>query len=79
MSKRKSHLRIPVDDGSSSPLDDGFFDLQTHLLHGLIHCNSLVIYSVLMELKEGLGISAAEKSWIFGIESAQISGPKRPK
>ena len=35
----------------------------------------LVIYSVLMELKEGLGISAAEKSWIFGIESAQISGP----
>ena len=39
MSKRKSHLRIPVDDGSFSPLDDGVFDLQTHLLHGLIHCN----------------------------------------
>lgn len=35
----------------------------------------LVIYSVLMKLKEGNGISAAEKEWIFGIKSAQISGP----
>ncbi|KAL7174763.1 hypothetical protein ACSBR1_043942 (mitochondrion) [Camellia fascicularis] len=28
-----------------------------------------------MKLKEGNGISAAEKEWIFGIKSAQISGP----
>ncbi|KAK9272792.1 hypothetical protein L1049_003169 [Liquidambar formosana] len=39
VSKRKYHLIIPVDDGWNKPLDDGVFDLQTHLLHGLIHCN----------------------------------------
>ncbi|KAI8536548.1 hypothetical protein RHMOL_Rhmol10G0265900 [Rhododendron molle] len=30
---------IPVDDEWDKPLDEGVFDLQTHLLHGLIHCN----------------------------------------
>ncbi|KAL7192685.1 hypothetical protein ACSBR2_024493 [Camellia fascicularis] len=39
VSKRKYHLIIPVDDEWNKPLDDGVFDLQTHLLHGLIHCN----------------------------------------
>ncbi|KAL8096782.1 hypothetical protein AgCh_037660 [Apium graveolens] len=30
---------IPVDDEWTKPLDDGVFDMNTHLLHGLIHCN----------------------------------------
>lgn len=28
-----------MDDGWNKPMDDAVFDLQTHLLHGLIHCN----------------------------------------
>lgn len=39
MSARKYHMIIPVDDEWTKPLDEGVFDLQTHLLHGLIHCN----------------------------------------
>lgn len=39
VSKRKYHMIIPVDDEWNKPLDEGVFDLQTHLLHGLIHCN----------------------------------------
>ncbi|KAK6913510.1 Zinc finger, PHD-finger [Dillenia turbinata] len=39
VSKRKYHLIIPVDDEWNEPLDDGAFDVQTHLLHGLVHCN----------------------------------------
>ncbi|KAA8547684.1 hypothetical protein F0562_004113 [Nyssa sinensis] len=39
VSKRKYHMIIPVDDEWNKPLGDGTFDLQTHLLHGLIHCN----------------------------------------
>ncbi|KAI3451327.1 hypothetical protein Pfo_007992 [Paulownia fortunei] len=39
VSKRKYHLIIPVNDEWNNPLDEGAFDLQTHLLHGLIHCN----------------------------------------
>ncbi|KAL6543491.1 hypothetical protein OROHE_010113 [Orobanche hederae] len=39
VSKRKYHLIIPVNDEWDNRLDGGAFDLQTHLLHGLIHCN----------------------------------------
>ncbi|XP_057492136.1 PHD finger protein MALE MEIOCYTE DEATH 1 [Actinidia eriantha] len=39
VSQRKYHMIIPVDEEWNKPLDDGVFDLQTHLLHGLIHCN----------------------------------------
>ncbi|GMN73186.1 hypothetical protein TIFTF001_054289 [Ficus carica] len=37
VSKRKYHMIIPMDDGWNKPMDDAVFDLQTHLLHGLIH------------------------------------------
>lgn len=30
---------IPVDDDWNKPLEEGVLDMQTHLLHGLIHCN----------------------------------------
>lgn len=30
---------IPVDEEWDKPLHDGVFDMHTHLLHGLIHCN----------------------------------------
>ncbi|XP_015869864.3 PHD finger protein MALE MEIOCYTE DEATH 1 [Ziziphus jujuba] len=39
VSKRKYHLVIPTDTLWNKPLDDGVFDIQTHLLHGLIHAN----------------------------------------
>ncbi|GFQ03262.1 phd finger protein male meiocyte death 1 [Phtheirospermum japonicum] len=39
VSKRKYHLIIPRNEEWSNPLDEGAFDLQTHLLHGLIHSN----------------------------------------
>ncbi|GLT28768.1 hypothetical protein SLA2020_036760 [Shorea laevis] len=39
VSKRKYHLIVPNDREWNRPLDDGVFDLQTHLLHGLIHGN----------------------------------------
>ncbi|GMH19226.1 hypothetical protein Nepgr_021067 [Nepenthes gracilis] len=39
VSKRKYHLIIPVDADWNKPLTDSAFGLQTHLLHGLIHCN----------------------------------------
>ncbi|KAL1569720.1 PHD finger protein MALE MEIOCYTE DEATH 1-like [Salvia divinorum] len=39
VSKRKYHLIIPANDEWDDPIDEGVFDLQTHLLHGLIHCN----------------------------------------
>ncbi|XP_059624625.1 PHD finger protein MALE MEIOCYTE DEATH 1-like [Cornus florida] len=39
VSKRKYHLIIPVDDEWRNPLNEGVFDLETHLLHGLIHSN----------------------------------------
>ncbi|KAG8383670.1 hypothetical protein BUALT_Bualt04G0038000 [Buddleja alternifolia] len=39
VSKRKYHLIIPGNDDWNKPLDENAFDLQTHLLHGLIHCN----------------------------------------
>ncbi|KAL6219451.1 hypothetical protein ACLB2K_007210 [Fragaria x ananassa] len=39
VSKRKYHMIIPMDDVWNKPLDDDIFDLSTHLLHGLIHCN----------------------------------------
>ncbi|PIN01011.1 PHD Zn-finger protein [Handroanthus impetiginosus] len=39
VSNRKYHLIIPVNDEWNRPLDEGAFDLQTHLLHGVIHCN----------------------------------------
>ena len=39
MSRRKYHLIIPVDGEWNKPLGRDAFDLETHLLHGLIHCN----------------------------------------
>ncbi|RID74548.1 hypothetical protein BRARA_B01641 [Brassica rapa] len=39
VSKRKYHFIIPVDAEWDLPLEDDVFDLQTHLLHGLIHTN----------------------------------------
>ncbi|XAR73574.1 hypothetical protein NMG60_11007585 [Bertholletia excelsa] len=39
ITKRKYHMIIPVDEEWNKPLEEGVFDLQTHLLHGLIHCN----------------------------------------
>ncbi|CAK7338934.1 unnamed protein product [Dovyalis caffra] len=39
VSRRKYHIIIPVDSEWSQKLEDGVCDLQTHLLHGLIHCN----------------------------------------
>ncbi|GAB4831620.1 hypothetical protein Ancab_005632 [Ancistrocladus abbreviatus] len=39
VSKRKYHLIIPLDAEWNKPLSDSAFELQTHLLHGLIHCN----------------------------------------
>ncbi|XP_057497201.1 PHD finger protein MALE MEIOCYTE DEATH 1-like isoform X3 [Actinidia eriantha] len=39
VSKRKYHMIIPMDVEWNKPVEDGVFDLQTHLLHGLIHCN----------------------------------------
>ena len=39
MSKRKYHFIIPIDTEWSLPLEDDAFDSQSHVLHGLIHCN----------------------------------------
>ncbi|GAB2299180.1 hypothetical protein Dimus_033252 [Dionaea muscipula] len=39
VSKRKYHVIIPVDAEWNKPLKDTALDIQTHLLHGLIHCN----------------------------------------
>ncbi|XP_051141119.1 PHD finger protein MALE MEIOCYTE DEATH 1 [Andrographis paniculata] len=39
VTKRKYHMIIPANDEWQKSLDEGAFDLQTHLLHGLIHCN----------------------------------------
>ncbi|CAH9138970.1 unnamed protein product [Cuscuta epithymum] len=39
VSKRNYHFIIPADDDWNQPLTEGFLDLQTHLLHGMIHCN----------------------------------------
>ncbi|XP_077240022.1 RING/FYVE/PHD zinc finger superfamily protein [Tasmannia lanceolata] len=39
VSKRRYHMIIPVDTEWDKPLGEKFFDLQNHLLHGLIHCN----------------------------------------
>nr|GLL18976.1 PHD finger protein MALE MEIOCYTE DEATH 1 [Ipomoea trifida] len=39
VSKRKYHFIIPIDDEWNQPLTEGVLDLQTHLLHGMIHCN----------------------------------------
>ncbi|CAH8385981.1 unnamed protein product [Eruca vesicaria subsp. sativa] len=39
VSKRKYHFIIPMDTEWNMPLEDDVFDLQTHLLHGLIHTN----------------------------------------
>ncbi|KAI3824318.1 hypothetical protein L1987_05773 [Smallanthus sonchifolius] len=39
VSKRKYHFIIPIDNEWNKPIDNGVLDLQTHVLHGLIHCN----------------------------------------
>ncbi|CAN8238370.1 unnamed protein product [Cochlearia groenlandica] len=41
VSKRKYHLIIPIDTEWDLPLEDDVLDLQTHLLHGLIHTNGM--------------------------------------
>ncbi|RVW75467.1 PHD finger protein MALE MEIOCYTE DEATH 1 [Vitis vinifera] len=77
VSKRRYHIIIPIDDEWNKPLDDGVFDLQTHLLHGMIHCNGLVTCFASTGLKGVQGISAAERSWISGIEFAQSFEPAK--
>ncbi|GMY38214.1 PHD finger protein MALE MEIOCYTE DEATH 1 [Fagus crenata] len=39
LSKRKYHLIIPKDNEWNKPLANHVIDHQTHLLHGVIHCN----------------------------------------
>lgn len=39
VAKRKYHLIIPNDTEWNMPLEDDVFDLQTHLLHAMIHTN----------------------------------------
>ncbi|KAK1423601.1 hypothetical protein QVD17_18906 [Tagetes erecta] len=39
VSKRKYHFIIPIDNEWNKPIENGVLDLQTHVLHGLIHCN----------------------------------------
>ncbi|KAL2938027.1 PHD finger protein MALE MEIOCYTE DEATH 1 [Bienertia sinuspersici] len=39
MSKRKYHLIIPHESEWNKQLNSDVLELQTHLLHGLIHCN----------------------------------------
>ncbi|PIA59751.1 hypothetical protein AQUCO_00400567v1 [Aquilegia coerulea] len=39
VSKRRYHFIIPVDEEWNKPLNARAFDLHTHLLHGLVHCN----------------------------------------
>ncbi|KAL6001238.1 hypothetical protein ACLOJK_006970 [Asimina triloba] len=39
VSKRRYHMVIPSDEEWDKPLTKKVFNLQTHLLHGLIHCN----------------------------------------
>jgi len=39
VSKRKYHFIIPLDSEWNKPLSDDVFEVQTHLLYGLIHCN----------------------------------------
>ncbi|KAL5697301.1 hypothetical protein ACHQM5_030853 [Ranunculus cassubicifolius] len=39
VSKRRYHFIIPMDDEWNKPLGIGDFDVHTHILHGLIHCN----------------------------------------
>lgn len=39
MTKRKYHFLIPSDSRWNKPLDESVFDVQSHLLYGLIHGN----------------------------------------
>ncbi|KAL3510381.1 hypothetical protein ACH5RR_029782 [Cinchona calisaya] len=39
VSRRKYHLIIPEVDQWKNPLKDDFFDIRTHILYGVIHCN----------------------------------------
>ncbi|KAA8529835.1 hypothetical protein F0562_034361 [Nyssa sinensis] len=39
VSKRRYHMIIPLDDNLNRPLNKDSFELHTHLLHGVIHCN----------------------------------------
>ncbi|XP_027333697.1 PHD finger protein MALE MEIOCYTE DEATH 1 [Abrus precatorius] len=39
VSKRRYHFIIPMDNGWHKPLGEGVLDNQSHLLHGVIHCN----------------------------------------
>ncbi|CAL0315703.1 unnamed protein product [Lupinus luteus] len=39
VTKRRYHFIIPMDSGWHKPLDDSALDNQSHLLHGVIHCN----------------------------------------
>ncbi|KAL8142143.1 hypothetical protein V2J09_015175 [Rumex salicifolius] len=39
VSKRRYHIIIPADDEWKKPLNEDVFDIQNHLLHGMIHSN----------------------------------------
>ncbi|TKY46639.1 PHD finger protein MALE MEIOCYTE DEATH 1 [Spatholobus suberectus] len=39
VSKRRNHFIIPIDNGWHRPLDEDALDNQSHLFHGVIHCN----------------------------------------
>ncbi|XP_050227365.1 PHD finger protein MALE MEIOCYTE DEATH 1 [Mercurialis annua] len=39
VSKRRYHVIIPIDGEWNKRLEEGVFDVHTHILHGLIHCN----------------------------------------
>ncbi|XP_057527229.1 PHD finger protein MALE MEIOCYTE DEATH 1 [Amaranthus tricolor] len=39
LSRRKYHMIIPLDSEWNKPLNSEVLELQTHLLHGMIHCN----------------------------------------
>ncbi|KAK7819131.1 phd finger protein [Quercus suber] len=46
-------------------------ELQTHLLHGLIHCNGFGHLVCINGIEGGSKTYVADKSWIYGIEFAQ--------
>lgn len=39
VSKRRYHLLIPANENWEKPLGSDSFEIDTHVLHGLIHCN----------------------------------------
>ncbi|EEF28910.1 PHD finger protein MALE MEIOCYTE DEATH 1 [Ricinus communis] len=39
VTRRRYHVIIPIDEEWNKRLEEGVFDVHTHILHGLIHCN----------------------------------------